>query len=188
MKRNIFPAIAALGLALLSCQPKTEQPAAAAPEKSSAEAPKLSAASIDSLAGIIDQQRKEIESKDLKPIEVSTTGLRAKIRQKWSNIHFYEEQGQVVRIKTYPHDNISKRTEEFYAGASGLMLVVIEDDGSGAKGKDEQVTKMYYYHQDAPLKEFNGEKETEYGIRSSDAEELMAEYREYLDIYKNAKK
>jgi hypothetical protein len=95
----------------------------------------------------------------------------------------------IVKVKTYPHPSISKRTEEFYANKDGLLMVVIEDNGSAAKNQEkDMVDKMYYFNGDSLIKETNKGTESEYNVRNSDAEELMTEFKEYLDIYKKSKK
>jgi hypothetical protein len=94
-----------------------------------------------------------------------------------------------MKVKTYPYTEISKRTEEFYANKEGLKLVVIEDNGEGEKGKPkDQLDKMYYFSSDKLIKEVSNQKESEYTVKESDAEELLSEFNEYLDIYKSTKK
>jgi len=90
---------------------------------------------VDSVVRFVDSKRTEIEALNAKPIEISTKQLREKTKQKWSKIHFYTQKNELVKIKTYPYEGISKRTEEFYVNHAKLILVVIEDDGSGPKGK-----------------------------------------------------
>lgn len=137
----------------------------------------------------IDRKRKEIENLELTPVEITSGGLREKIRQKWSKIHFYVQDGNVVKIKTYPYETISKRTEEFYTDGNSLILVVIEDNGEGEKGKEkDQLDKMYYFKNENLVKELSNNQETEHRYRNSDAEELLAEYKEYLEIYTSLKK
>lgn len=134
----------------------------------------------------IDEIRLEIESLSITPLELATTDLREKIKQKWSKIHFYVENDVVVKIKTYPHSEISKRTEEFYSNKDGLLLVVIEDNGEGDKGKEKsEIDKMYYFNGTKFIKEINKEQNSEFTIKESDAEELLSEFNEYIDIYKS---
>jgi hypothetical protein len=144
---------------------------------------------VDSLVASINDYRKMIEGKIQDGEEISTENMRAKVRQKWSKMHFYTMDGNVVRIKTYPHESVSKRTEEFYLMDGNLVLSVIEDNGEGDRGKgSEAIDKMYYYHNDAIVKEVNEGEKAEYSIRESDAEELLSEVKEYLDVYNAAKK
>jgi hypothetical protein len=143
----------------------------------------------DSLVNAIDSYRGEIEANVGEGTEVSTEDMRAKIKQKWDKIHFYTMEGNVVRIKTYPYENVSKRTEEFYLKDGNLVLSVIEDNGAGERGKgNESIDKIYYYHNDEMIKEVNGEERAEYSIKQSDAEELLSEVKEYLDAYNDKSK
>jgi uncharacterized protein YcfL len=138
----------------------------------------------DSIVESINQERKQIETNISEPIIIETATLREKIKQKWQKIHFYIIDNQVVRIKTYPYNQISTRTEEFYLKNNELILAIIEDDGSVERKKGEElIDKMYYYHQGEIIKESKFKDEAEYGIRNSDAEELMQEVREYIDVF-----
>ncbi len=138
----------------------------------------------DSIAMSIDDYRLSIEESIGAGVEISNEGMRPKVKQKWSKIHFYTMEGNVVRIKTYPYEEVSKRTEEFYLKDGNLVLAVIEDNGEGTRGKDnESIDKMYYYANDKMIKEVNGEEKEEYAIKQSDAEELLSEVKEYMEAY-----
>lgn len=143
---------------------------------------------IDSLVSLIDAKRSTIEQRITNPFVLSTQGLREKTKQKWEKIHFYSIDGEVVRIKTYPYSQISKRTEEFYLEKGSVILAVIEDDGSAERGSKEAVDKMYYYMNNELIKEKHNNKEKEFTIKYSEAEELLQEVAEYLDIYKEQSK
>ena len=96
---------------------------------------------------------------------------------------------QVVKVKTYPYTEISKRTEEFYTNEDGLVLAVIEDNGDGEKGKpNDEIDKMYYFDSGNLIKEVSSQKEDEHSIKASDAEELLSEFNEYIEIYNQANK
>ncbi len=111
--------------------------------------------------------------------------MREKINQKWAKFHFYKQGDEVVRIKAYPYAP-SKRTEEYYLQAGDLALAVIEDDGTGPKGKSlDQLDKIYYFKNGEMIKEVNNTNEEEYTVNKSDAEELIQEVNEYLSILKN---
>jgi hypothetical protein len=188
-KRIILSGLLIATMAIVSCNSNKEQKAeeqtsiqANVPKDEPSPEGQISVEEIDKL-------RAEIESFDIKPIEISTSTLREKIKQKWSKIHFYLKDSVIVKVKTYPHPSISKRTEEFYANKDGLLMVVIEDNGSAAKNQEkDMVDKMYYFNGDSLIKETNKGTESEYNVRNSDAEELMTEFKEYLDIYKKSKK
>lgn len=150
-------------------------------EKSSADSIPENALSVEK----IDALRAEVEALNITPIEMSTENLRAKTKQKWKKLHFYAENGVVRKVKTYPHEASSKRTEEFYAFEGNLVLVVIEDNGNSPKGKPKSdIDKMYYFSQGKVIQELNKEKQSEYNIRDSDAEELISEFNEYKELYK----
>lgn len=141
---------------------------------------------VDSLLTAIDNYRDKVEMDISDPIEISTEDLRAKIQQKWDRIHFYELNGELVRIKTYPHEEITERTEEFYVKDGQLSLVVIEDDGSGERGKTEgDFDKAYYFHNNEAIKEKKDGEESEFSVKDGDSEELLAEFKEYMEIYRN---
>lgn len=139
----------------------------------------------------IDQSRESIETaaESITPVEVSTNELREQIKQKWKKIHFYATDGKVIRVKTYPYNEISKRTEEFYFENGQLILAVIEDDGDGAMhGREKaEMSKMYYYKDGKQIYEVNNTSEEETSIRHSDGERLLQEAKEYLEIYETKK-
>ena len=171
-----------LTLCVIACGPSTVQQAAT---PASEETTPAKMVNYDRVVKAIDEKRTEIESSLGEPMVVSTKELRAKIKQKWEKIHFYTLDGKVVRVKTYPYAQISDRTEEFYFQDQELMLVVIEDDGLGDRGKaSEEIDKRYYFQDGALIREIKSEEETEYTIKDSDAEELLAEAGEYLDVYR----
>lgn len=145
---------------------------------------------IDKTASIakIDQKRAEVEALTINPIEISTANLREKVKQKWHKLHFYAVDGNLLKVKAYPYSEITKRTEEFYADNNSLVLVVIEDNGEGAKGKDKtELDKMYYFQDGQLIQELKKNEAEEYTIKESDAEELLAEFNEYLELFRKAK-
>lgn len=148
----------------------------------------LSEETIESLVSEIDETRSAIEENLGEATVLKTDSLRAKVKQKWSKIDYYtDNNGAVVRIKTYPYADISKRTEEFYLADEQLILAVIEDNGEGERGKEkENIDKLYYFSNGKMIKEVSEEDESEYNIKNLDAEELQAEVREYLDLFKSA--
>ena len=173
---------------LIGCNQPTEKPA----DTTQAEAAEAQEAEqsidVDALVASIDQKRTEIENSIQEPMEVNTSELREKTKQKWQKIHFYAKDGNVIRIKTYPHEGVSQRTEEFYLDGQTLILAVIEDNGAGEKGKtEEEIDKLYYFHEGEIIKEVHSSNEAEYGFKNSDGEELLSEVNEYLEIYTNRK-
>jgi hypothetical protein len=191
MKRITLILLAASAVFMTACiqvseksdQNSTDNSESASPAEEVKEEPQLN---VDSLSTAIENYRNKVEMEISDPIEVSTNDLRAKIKQKWDRIHFYELNGELVRIKTYPYENISERTEEFYVKDGQLSLVIIEDDGSGERGKSEgSYDKAYYFHENELIKEEKNSGESEYSVKEGDAEELLAEFQEYLEIFKN---
>lgn len=190
MKKNtIILGLAFATLGLVSCNSNNEEKqnehSTEQPTDNNLEASSEGQISIEE----IDKLRNEIESYDIKPIEISTSNLKEKTKQKWSKIHFYVKDNVLTKVKTYPYSEISKRTEEFYASESGLALVVIEDNGEGSKGKPKnEIDKMYYFNNGKLIKEISNNKEPEQTIKESGAEELLSEFNEYLQIYNGTKK
>jgi hypothetical protein len=193
MKKYPFLLLSSFGLLFItSCgspEKKEEQSEvkqeSTVPSEETASTPSVN---TDSLVSLIDEARSKAEQIKDKPLELKTEKMREKIKQKWASIHFYMTDGKLARIKTYPHDKISKRTEEFYVQDDALVLAVIEDDGSGARGKAaEKLNKMYYFHQNDLIKEVNSSDEPEQSVKKSDAEELLSEFGEYLQIFKTQK-
>lgn len=137
---------------------------------------------VDSLQTSIESYRVNIEDNldNYERQEMSTEGMREQISQKWAMIHYYMDGDELVRVKTYPHEETSTRTEEFYFQDGELVCAVIEDDGLSEQGKESDLKgKAYYYHDGTAIAEMNNTGETEYSIRDSDAERLMQEAKEY---------
>lgn len=184
MKSNFhfhLPTFVLLTVILFSCNSVQEKTA----EESTAETKNTQSVNTDSLVQVINQKKTEIENGLGEAMSVSTAELREKIKQKWEKIHFYTKDNQVVRIKTYPYTKISARTEEFYLDNGRLILAVIEDKGDAPKGEAlDQLDKVYYFHEDAPIFKKHKESEGEYSVRNSDGEELLTEVKEYLEIFR----
>lgn len=184
--------MAAAGLLLASCGQTQQEPTPAEETvkqivEEVVETPSLD---VEAYVAKVNALREGVEGRlsELALTEVSTEAMRAKVRQKWSKIHYYADASQVVRVKTYPHEAVSQRTEEFYFMDGQLVLVVIEDDGTGERGKAEaDVDKMYYFADGKVVKETTKGTEKEYGIKDSDGEELLQEANEYLDAYASMK-
>ena len=183
--------VSLLALLLGSCQLQDESPSDNADPLESvntAETPR----SLDTnlLVNTIDNKRLEIENQldQIDRIVIETDSLRAKIQQKWERIHFYLIDGKVVRIKTYPHEAISRRTEEFYFNDGDLILVTVEDDGLGKPGKEKGlIDKMFYFHEGLFLTEYSTSKEREFHVKESESQELRQEAGEYLEILREQK-
>lgn len=139
---------------------------------------------VDAISADINGYRQMIEDKleSLDRREMDTASARDQIKQKWSVIHYYFDNGHVVRVKTYPHEGQSNRTEEFYYRGGELVCAVVEDNGT-QQGKEESIQgKVYYYYNGKAIREVNNTDEQEYSIRESDAERLMQEAKEYFEL------
>lgn len=183
----IFIALIAVGVACTQTAEKTNEPdsVVATEEVVEAEEPTIN---VEEEVVAVNKLRGEIEEKvaNIEPLEMSTQDMRAQVAQKWNMLHVYAVDGEVIRIKTYPHDAVSKRTEEFYLDNGELRLAVIEDNGTGDRGKKEaDINKMYYFLDGKVIKEINNSDEGETAIRNSDGERLIQECNEYLAAYQN---
>lgn len=192
MKKQLIPiTMAVLLLAACNQEEKKDEKKPKAQEQQEAETMETETEvnpdkNIDALVEVVQDYRSQIESEldGLEQHEMSTAEMREQIKQKWSKIHFYTKEGNVVRVKTYPYSDISTRTEEFYFKDGALVCAVIEDKGTEGKGKDEvEDDKVYYYNNGEVLKEVKSVNEKEYSIKDSDAERLLQEANEYLEIY-----
>lgn len=159
--------------------PKTEETTAKTP---AANDPGFDVAAMT--AGI-DAMRAAIEENlDIyEKVEIGKDQFREKTRQKWEKIHIYLEDGKVMRIKSYPYEGITKRTEEFYFDHGNLILAVIEDDGEEAGGKEE-VDKLIYFHNGEAYSEVSQGDEQELSSLKAEGEELYEETMEYLELLK----
>lgn len=194
MKKTVLTTALALA-ALMACQPaqQEETKASKTTQADSTEVAVNGATVQDPIGEMadIDVYRSSIESSldRLNKQSMSTETLRDQIKQKWSTIDFYtNEAGELVRVKTYPHSEISKRTEEFYFQNGNLVNAIVEDDGS-EKGKEAAFEgKLYYYATGEVIGEKNMTEEEEYNIRKSDGERLLQEAREYQVVFASMEK
>jgi hypothetical protein len=184
MKKIVI--MAGMVFILFSCgsndQKKTPG-AAVNSEESVASVPKVN---VDSVVKAIDMEREKIENNlpSSQKKSLPTTDLREQIKQKWSRIEFFSQNDQLVRIKTFPYEKVSQRTEEFYYQNGKLILAFIEDDGLQHIGKSEARTgKTYYFFEGAFINENNQTNEKETTVRSSDGERLLQESKEYLELF-----
>ncbi len=142
-------------------------------------------ANVDSLVKVIGAENSRIEAnlKSFAKTSLKTTGLREQIKQKWSIIEYFTENGQIVKIVTLPYKQITKRTEEFTFKQGKLILALIADKGIDEKGNIEKdIDKEYYFSDGICIKENNRSNEKETAIRNSDSERLLQEANEYLDL------
>lgn len=192
--KNQFLFVVATGIVFSCGQSKTEEKSEHLTQEKAVEVEVVveekaqESINVEELVSSIDAKRAEIEGNLGEPIVMTTENMRAKTKQKWQTIHFYTQNDEVVRIKTYPYAEISKRTEEYYVEGGKLILAVIEDNGEGEKGKPkDQLDKLYYFQDDKVVSEFHSENESEYSVREGDGEELLAEFKEYMEAFNNNK-
>ncbi|MGB4857845.1 MAG: hypothetical protein WBP11_00805 [Dokdonella sp.] len=181
-----------LALTMSACFAATPNKVATMPESMAEKSDQFqgSAAERDQMIASITQERIAIEARkdQLTRKEMSTEKLNERIKQKWSKLDFYSDNGKLLRIKSYPHPNISTRTEEFYFRDGQLMLAYVEDDGTRPEaGAVHTKGKEYYYSAGHFVAERNLSGEKEHGIRNSDEEGLEAEALEYQNIFKSLK-
>lgn len=156
-------------------------------EKSSSESVKSKTEKRDSLVKLFHENRLSIEAKinDITPIEITSKYFRAKVKQKWSKIHVYTEGGKVLRIKSYPYESISDRTEEFYFYEGQLATVVMENDGEWTQTQDEsKLDKVFYFDNGMLIHETGGS--SPYDSVENMGSELTQEAIEYNKLYNEA--
>jgi predicted RNase H-like nuclease (RuvC/YqgF family) len=188
MKSNLTLSLIFVSIIQISCANLEEKTQTNNDQPSSEEVSSIEteeSLNVDSIISTIDEYRASLESELAEAIELTTDSLRAKIKQKWQKIHFYTNNGELQRIKTYPYSEISQRTEEFYIKDGELVLVVIEDQDGEQRGKAKsEIDKLYYFHNGEVVEEMKKDQKAEYSIRESDGEELYTEFKEYVDLFK----
>jgi hypothetical protein len=114
--RKIIMTLAGLGL-LASCQNPDGNEAAA--EENTADTASTEmvqeetpAVDVDAVVLEIEALREKVEANldSLERKELSLENARAQIKQKWAKMDAYLMDGEVVRIKMYPHEGVSERT------------------------------------------------------------------------------
>ena len=179
-------ALATLGYT--ACQqptPPAETETQEVMDTTSAETTNEAGLDVDSMAQTQMNKRKTIEAakSELTRKDLKTDSLRAQVAQKWALIHFYFDGDQLVRVKSYPHGEVSARTEEFYFDQGQLIAAVIEDNGlAETDGEAVEDDKAYYFYDNELVKEVNNTQESETSIRESDAERLLQEAKEYEEL------
>ena len=110
--------------------------------------------SQDSLIDVWNQDRilVEVERSKLEQIEyfVNVEDV-PEIYAKWDRIHFYHDNGELLRVKTYPHQGNGDRSEEFYYKNNSLYMVVIEEHGADLIGRSSSFEGRRYYFKSGEL-------------------------------------
>jgi hypothetical protein len=187
MKKSFLALLTAV--AFTACQPQGKDPSTeTVPSETSVDNTEVEVNTLntDSIATAqmgkrqaIENQKETLTRKDLK-----TDSLREQVAQKWSLLHFYFKEEQLVRVKTYPHGTVSTRTEEFYFENGDLIAAVIEDDGLAETAAGEEIAddKAYYFYNGELIKEVNNTTEDETYTKESDAARLLQEAKEYQEL------
>ncbi|MEZ5963147.1 MAG: hypothetical protein R3F56_04795 [Planctomycetota bacterium] len=144
------------------------------------------AAQVASIEAKRDAIEKRVDSLARKTLP--TTGMREQIKQKWSKIDYYVDGNTVLRVKTYPHPDVSSRTEEFYFDGGQLIYACVQDHGAQMKerGGAHSEGREYYYSNGKFVTEHNHSGEAERTIRHSDEERLEQEALEYVEVFRRS--
>lgn len=143
---------------------------------------------LDAILEKIESIRDDIKGSlsSLERIEIHLDSARSQVRQKWSKMHAYVKNGEIVRIKMYPHESISLRTEEFYYENEKIRFVFIEDKGMKHKSSDaEKFGRSFWFEKDRLVKADDHSKDGRELRKVSYEERLLDEAYEYLDIAKS---
>lgn len=170
MKNSLFVFALFIGLIFSCAEPESENTVEQQSQK-----PEVSEVlpNLDSIVEEIESFRNNIEDnlEELDRHEISLGEARSQIKQKWSKMHAYTQGDQLVRVKLYPHEGISTRTEEFYFSNEELQIVFIEDYGK-SEGEDNMETpegKTFWFKDGKLIKSKN---------KSDDAKVLDEKYYE----------
>lgn len=174
---------------LLACSPTTEDNTEANPPTADTQRTTIQEDKMSETEAIqhATSYRERIESglEQFTKQTVSLEEAREQVAQKWAKMDVYTDGDAIVRIKTYPHEGISTRTEEFYYENGTLVLAFIEDEGAGAIGKkDGRKGKTYIYNDGNFITERNTTGEAEITEPEADAQRLLQEAKEYLALAK----
>lgn len=194
MRKHFIPAALVLTFAI-GCQGDTKEKSTASEivkQDSAATSPTettLENSTVDmALVNTISAERRRIESilDKTEKKTISFADAREKIKQKWQKMDVYLENGKIVRIKTYPYPQISKRTEEFYFIDGKLALVFIEDNGLDSKEPEADAEgKTYWFKNDKLIHAANKSDEAEISNEIEvEGESLVIEVAEYLRMIK----
>jgi hypothetical protein len=109
------------------------------------------------------------------------------IKQDWMKMDIYKDSsGAIRRLKLYPHQGVSERSEEYYFDNEKLFFVYISDHGVTTEDRDEGKPGKEFH--------FSGDRLVKYDDRSGDKEldadqerkmyeaSLPVKAKEYLEI------
>ena len=109
-----------------------------------------------------------------KEIDLRKSAANESIKQEWAKMDVYSDSTGIRKIKLYPHQSISQRSEEFYYNNGKMFFTFISDSGLNNENKDENL----------PGKEFHfmGEKLLKYDDKSGDKENNGAEEKKMYEL------
>lgn len=109
-----------------------------------------------------------------KEIDLARSAANASIKQEWAKMDVYSDSTGIRKIKVYPYQGISQRSEEFYYNNGKMFFTFISDSGLNNENKDEN----------RPGKEFHfmGEKLLKYDDKSGDKEDNPAEEKKMYEV------
>ncbi len=109
-----------------------------------------------------------------KEIDLKKSAANESIKQEWAKMDVYSDSAGIRKIKLYPYQGISQRSEEFYYNNGKMFFAFISDSGLSNENKDENL----------PGKEFHfmGEKLLKYDDKSGDKENNAAEEKKMYEL------
>jgi hypothetical protein len=108
-------------------------------------------------------------------------------KQEWMKMDIYKDSsGSIRRIKLYPHQGVSERSEEYYFNNERLFFVYISDHGVATEEHDEgKPGKEFHFRDDRLVKydDQSGDKEMDVAQERKIYEaSLPVKAKEYLEI------
>lgn len=127
----------------------------------------------DQNVATITQKRMAVEARKGQSTrsEISTDSMNARIRQKLGKLACYSKNGNLLRIKSYPHAQVSSRTEEFHFRDGEVIFAYIEVDGMHGEGNDVHTKGKEFYCNDGQfvaIRNMSGDSER--SVRNSDSQ------------------
>ncbi|MEO6611717.1 MAG: hypothetical protein ABIT05_02250 [Chitinophagaceae bacterium] len=129
-------------------------------------------ASVEAMAPSLIKQ--ELLLKDAKASE--------SVKQEWMKMDIYKDgSGAIRRIKLYPHQGVSERSEEYYFNNEKLFFVYISDHGVATEDRDEGKPGKEFHFQDNRLIKYDDQS----GDKELDVEQERKMYETSLQVKAN---
>ena len=141
----------------------------------------------------IEEYRERIENTidQLDRQTLNLTEARTEISQDWEKLDYYSDDDNVVRIKTYPHEDKKAKTEEFYFIDGELVFALVEEEGAGKKGSEGEAYGGAFYYDNGELIVSMNVPENNTEMMDEDMMELGTKLQEeaqmYLELISNVK-